>query len=1141
MVRSVRSTAKTSTEKGKMKQKNRNIKEPEISSSDHQDDQKNNDKHSVNNLEALKVGNENESEQKSEEYSSNVDYCLSYLQSLNWNRPLKRTTDMCPWIEKDEWKNSFAEKYMNYEMEQNYVDLDNPLYDGPLIEDLRKKESRKKSKKKSEVGAEFSVIKEGVKEVDKTNHSQTSDSDENFLDEFGNLKENISEASEEESASDNSEVISTTGLKRKRKKHKKQKGKGKGKISKDTEPHGLKTDIREEVLKQSNKYFIDYDKTPIDKQSAVNNRLEQKDELNAAPHSISKFHYEEPKTSILNQKEQNVYLNLKTKFQGYSQLDISLLPLIDQKDYKLFIQYRDLLQEEQEEYQNWCKDIFIQQGDSDIKFIPADVRRYIDEYYEERLRRVPMEIPRHYVPINQLDKISNSGRELLRLVPLVKEQSNSKARFEMRFEKPICQLGLVQKIIIPNENTLLQHPDKMVLPTDYQKLCERYPPSNTVADISKAKESKFQQLHKTSVANDPNAEKLARFYKPDIVISTSAIKTIFNNFGPNYEREWEIPITLWLIEDGQCIIFINKPLPKKNMNVLDKKKWYAKIAAKSFLLHPRGKTKHAKNRGDIRTSQSGDERNFKSYDDLTLFQMEVPQLDGIIDGQSSSEDEKMVIDEGLQGEVGPVATTTQRVAKNIPDEDEDTLDETTVTVNFGGNRKPSLKLMREFNIDENFCIQNKEASHDEKVPEKSSKSTFITQSLNDKDSTATKTENAPNVTFSNLLPKRECSTHIQDLPNKEIPKTESNSRGSRNKLDEVLHRTQRENFNRSGKRRGTRGRGRGRRENVSNQLDNQSNVLTDIMAAQDKTSHKAKDEPIRKNPELTRKQIHEFNGLTNPFVEIGDVNKDYIHPNENNNLNYSLWKLGRKEEPNPVRKKEKNLPEDSLRILVRSNTHGVRLESDPSNENEFYPQFYTIDSKVENQAKFGAETVTKSELAKQWIATMLRPNSKLSRLRVNVSKADVLMAENKTLKDLTNDGQKVGFKPDEALGNLFTLFSELKTLPKPIEKENGIARYLVQHNSKTGVFVKILKSINQNEISQYPSSTTIDIHEAYNIRSDEEATLPPIINMWLPIDADLVTPYHNINNKVPCLFSPNPLKNKNFRGRGRGKRIRRSL
>jgi len=1134
MVRNVRPTAKPRTEKGKMKQKNRNTNEPEISSSHHLDDKKNNDKQSVKNLEALKVANENECEQKDEECNSNVDYCLKFLQSLNWNRPLKRTTDMCPWIEKDEWNNSFAEKYMNYEMEQNYIDLDNPLYDGPLIEDLRKKESRKKNKKKSEVGAEFSVIKEGVKEVDKTNHSQTSDSDENFLDEFGNLKENISEASEAESLSDNTEVISTTGLKRKRKKHNKQKGKGKGKLSMDTEPHGLKADIREEVLKQSDKYFIDYDRTPIDKQSAGNNKLEQKDELNAAPNSISKFHYEEPKTSLLNQKEQNVYLNLKKKFQGYSQLDISLLPLIDQKDYTLFIQYRDVLQEEQEEYQNWCKDIFIQQGDSDIKCIPADVLRYIDEYYEERLRRVPMEIPRHYVPINQLDKISNSGRELLRLVPLVKEQSSSKARFEMRFEKPICQLGLVQKIIIPNENTLLQHPDKMVLITDYQKLCERYPPSSTVADISKVKDSKFQQLHKNSVANDPNAEKLARIYKPDIVISTSAIKTIFNNFGPNYEREWEIPITLWLIEDGHCIIFINKPLPKKNMNVLDKKKWYAKIAAKSFLLHPRGKTKHAKNQGD-RTSQSGDERNYKTYDDLTIFQMEVPQLDGIIDNQSSSEDEKMVIDEGSQGEVGPVVTTTQRVAKNISSE-EDTVDETTVTVNFGRNRKPPIELMREFNIDENFRIQNKEVSYDKQVPERASKSTIITQSLSGKDSTSTKTENAPNVTFSNVLPKIEDSIHMQD-----IPKIEVNSRGNRNKLDEVLHRTQRENFNRCGKRRGTRGRGRGRRENISNQQDNQSNVLTDIMAAQDKTSHKAIDEPIRKNQELTRKQIHEFNGYTNPFVEIGDVNKDYIHPNENTNLNYSLWRLGRKEEPNPVRKIEKTLPEDSLKILVRSNTHGVRLESDPSNESEFYPQFYTIDSKVENQARFGAETVTKSELAKQWIATMLRPNSKLSRLRVNVSKGDVLMAENKTLKDLTNDGQKVEFKPDEALGNLFTLFSELKTLPKPIEKENGIARYLVQHNSKTGVFVKILKAINQNEISQYPSATTIDIHEAYNIRSDDEAPLPPTSNMWLPIDADLVTPYHNISNKVPCLFSPNPIKNKNFRGRGRGKRIRRSV
>ena len=54
-------------------------------------------------------------------------------------------------------------------------------------------------------------------------------------------------------------------------------------------------------------------------------------------------------------------------------------------------------------------------------------------------------------------------------------------------------------------------------------------------------------------------------------------------------------------------------------------------------------------------------------------------------------------------------------------------------------------------------------------------------------------------------------------------------------------------------------------------------------------------------------------------------------------------------DPNPVQKIEKSLPDDSLRVLVRSGIHGARLETDSNNQDELYPQYYTIDCKVENQ------------------------------------------------------------------------------------------------------------------------------------------------------------------------------------------------
>ena len=65
---------------------------------------------------------------------------------------------------------------------------------------------------------------------------------------------------------------------------------------------------------------------------------------------------------------------------------------------------------------------------------------------------------------------------------------------------------------------------------------------------------------------------------------------------------------------------------------------------------------------DKTPSQNRDKRNFQSYDDLNLF-----QLDGMFDGASSSEEDKMVIDEGSQNEIVQDTTKpTTKVNKTLP-------------------------------------------------------------------------------------------------------------------------------------------------------------------------------------------------------------------------------------------------------------------------------------------------------------------------------------------------------------------------------------------------------------------------------------------------------------------------------------------
>ncbi len=55
----------------------------------------------------------------------------------------------------------------------------------------------------------------------------------------------------------------------------------------------------------------------------------------------------------------------------------------------------------------------------------------------------------------------------------------------------------------------------------------------------------------------------------DIVISTSALKVIFNNFMPQLEELWMIPITVRQ-HGSKTVIYIDKPLPPTSMTTEDK-------------------------------------------------------------------------------------------------------------------------------------------------------------------------------------------------------------------------------------------------------------------------------------------------------------------------------------------------------------------------------------------------------------------------------------------------------------------------------------------------------------------------------------------------------------------------------------------
>ena len=64
-------------------------------------------------------------------------------------------------------------------------------------------------------------------------------------------------------------------------------------------------------------------------------------------------------------------------------------------------------------------------------------------------------------------------------------------------------------------------------------------------------------------SQDPNCERLSSAAKAEIVVSMSAMKEIFDNFAPNFEKCWEIPVIVRVYPDGRRTVFLDKPLPSQ--------------------------------------------------------------------------------------------------------------------------------------------------------------------------------------------------------------------------------------------------------------------------------------------------------------------------------------------------------------------------------------------------------------------------------------------------------------------------------------------------------------------------------------------------------------------------------------------------
>ena len=88
-----------------------------------------------------------------------------------------------------------------------------------------------------------------------------------------------------------------------------------------------------------------------------------------------------------------------------------------------------------------------------------------------------------------------------------------------------------------------------------------------------------------SLHGDPNAQKLGRICKPDVIIGIKALQCIFAS-QLNAQEDWIIPVNVVKF-DEKIVYFIEEPLMQCSaFTVLEKNRIFAEAASKDLLLKP---------------------------------------------------------------------------------------------------------------------------------------------------------------------------------------------------------------------------------------------------------------------------------------------------------------------------------------------------------------------------------------------------------------------------------------------------------------------------------------------------------------------------------------------------------------------------
>lgn len=257
-----------------------------------------------------------------------------------------------------------------------------------------------------------------------------------------------------------------------------------------------------------------------------------------------------PRFSRFSQREQRSYVDLLVK---YSKISANSKAVgINKND---FLQYLDMKNHVNEEVTEFLK--FLQNSAKkcaqDYNMLSDDARLFTEQILKACIDQV-----KKYPEFYTLHEVTS----LMGFFPFRTEMG-------LKLEKTLLALGTVKfvKTVFPSM------PAKLQLSKDNISAIET--PEQTAA-----------AMH-YDISKDPNAEKLVSRYHPQIVLTSQSLFALLNNHGPDYKEQWEIPVCIQLIPVAGSkpvkVIYVNSPLPQKKMTMRERNQIFHEVPLKFMM------------------------------------------------------------------------------------------------------------------------------------------------------------------------------------------------------------------------------------------------------------------------------------------------------------------------------------------------------------------------------------------------------------------------------------------------------------------------------------------------------------------------------------------------------------------------------